>query len=357
MVKQRVAVVFGGASVEREVSRVSARTILAHLPKERFEAIPVAIDREGGFRSAEESRRALEEGLPALGTARGRLAAEEAFAGVDVAFPIVHGEAGEDGTLQGFFEILGLPYVGSGVAASALGMNKAAFKARIREAGLPTPRSLAILRSKWRCGAPALADEIARRFRPPVFVKPSNGGSSLGVVKVREWADLGAALEAAYAFDGCALVEEAIDAREIECAVLGNEEPRASGCGEIVPGREFYDYEDKYVEEGAKLLVPAPVGEATAAEARRLAIEAFLVCGCAGMARVDFFLDRGSGELLVNELNTLPGFTAISMYPRLWEHAGLPLPQLLESLVRLAFERREARREEARKRPVPRSLA
>lgn len=355
MVKKTVAVVFGGASVEREVSRVSARTIVSNLPKEHFDVAAVAIDAEGRFHGPEESRSALERGLAVLAEGRAKMPAE-AFAGVDVAFPIVHGEAGEDGTLQGFFETIGLPYVGSGVAASALGMNKAAFKARLREAGLPTARSLAFPLSRWRSAPAALADQTARRFRLPVFVKPSNGGSSLGITKVRDWAELGRALEAAFELDRMALVEEGIDAREIECAVLGNDEPRASGCGEIVPGREFYDYEDKYVTDGAQLLVPAPIGEETAAEVRRLAIEAFQLCGCAGLARVDFFLDRVTGEILLNELNTLPGFTSISMYPRLWAHAGIPLPELLATLVRLAFERRDAGQEAARRRPIPPKL-
>ena len=347
---------FGGASVEREVSRVSARTIMSNLPQEHFEAAPVAIDASGRFHGLEESRSALEHGLAVLAEAPPRMPAD-VFAGADAAFPIVHGEAGEDGTLQGFFETIGLPYVGSGVAASALGMNKAAFKARLREAGLPTARSLAFARSRWRSAPAGIAEEIARRFRLPVFVKPSNGGSSVGITKVRDWKELRAALEAAFALDPVALVEEGIDAREIECAVLGNDEPRASGCGEIVPGREFYDYEDKYVTGGAQLLVPAPIGEEAASEVRRLAVEAFQLCGCSGLARVDFFLDRRTGEILVNELNTLPGFTSISMYPRLWAHAGLPLPELLATLVRLAFERRDALREDARHRPIPRELA
>lgn len=356
MVKTRVAVVFGGASAEREVSVVSARTIVGHLSAERFESVPVAIDPDGCFRGPADSKRILDKGLGAAGVADRRLPAD-LFAGIDVAFPIVHGETGEDGMIQGFFEMLGLPYVGSDVASSALGMNKAAFKARIREAGLPTPRSLALRRSRWPREAPALADEIARRFRLPLFVKPSAGGSSIGVTKVKQWEGLGAAVDLAFEYDRVALVEEGIDAREIECAVLGNEEPRASGCGEIVPGREFYDYDDKYVEDRAQLLVPAPLGEEVAADVRRLALEAFEVCGCSGMARVDFFLDRQTHAVLVNELNTLPGFTRISMYPRLWGQAGLPLPELLDELVRLAFEKGGARRVEAARRRPPKKLS
>ena len=352
MVKRRVAVVFGGASVEREVSRVSARTILEGLSPS-FDAVPVGIDAAGRFRSPEDSRLLLDRGFDALA---GKAAAEEPvalFRGIDVAFPIVHGEAGEDGTLQGFFETIGLPYVGSGVAASALGMNKIAFKARMREAGVPVVRSLALSKHEWRDSAPALADSLARRFSPPVFVKPSNGGSSLGITKVKDWSDLPAAVGLAFDYDDSILVEEGLDAREIETAILGNEDPLASGCAEIVPSREFYDYEDKYLADAAKLLVPAPLEEPVARKVRDMAVRAFLLCGCSGLARVDFFLDRASGNLFLNELNTLPGFTSISQYPRLWAHAGIPLPELLERLVGFGLERFEAHRTAAARRGTP----
>jgi D-alanine-D-alanine ligase len=350
----RVGVVFGGASAEREVSIVSARTILAGLARADLAAVPIAIDPTGCFRGDSDSAAILERGFDAVRPASIRLP-EGRFHGIDMAFPIVHGETGEDGTLQGFFETLGIPYCGSDVASSALGMNKAAFKARMRDAGLPVVRSVAVDRREWLAGASAAADAIARRFPLPVFVKPSGGGSSLGVTKVKEWDGLGAAMENALAYDRTALVEEGLDAREIECAVLGNDDPEASGCGEIVPGREFYDYEDKYISGGARLLVPAPLEESVAERVRDLARRAFALCGCAGFARVDFFLDRRDGRIHVNELNTLPGFTSISMYPKLWEHAGVPLPELLARIVRLAEERRESqmRAREARL-PPPR---
>jgi D-alanine-D-alanine ligase len=358
MVRTRVAVVFGGASAEREVSRVSARTIVAGLPAGRYDARPIAIDAEGRIRTEADSRRMLEEGLAAAGPG-GAGEGPELFREFDVAFPIVHGELGEDGALQGFFEVLGIPYVGPDVAGSALGMNKAAFRARIREAGLPTPRSIAVERAEWTVSAPALLDRIASSLRLPLFVKPSSGGSSLGVTKIKSWDEFGSLdpLGAAFQYGRLALVEEGIDAREIECGVLGNDEPRASGCGEIVPGREFYDYDDKYMESKARLLVPAPLPEETASRVRRLAIAAFRTCGCDGMARVDFFLARSSGEVFVNELNTLPGFTPISMYPKLWEREGVPLPELLDRLVQLGLERRENRRAEARSRPRPKALS
>ncbi|MGH9443976.1 MAG: D-alanine--D-alanine ligase family protein [Thermoanaerobaculia bacterium] len=356
MVKSRVAVVFGGTSVEREVSRVSARAIL-HGLGDAFDAIPIGMDASGRFRNERDSRILLETGFGSLSPDAGGTDPWRIFQGVGIAFPIVHGEGGEDGTLQGFFETIGLPYVGSGVAGSALGMNKVAFKARMREAGIPVVRSISISKGEWISSAASLADSIARRFPLPVFVKPSNGGSSLGITKVKDWSALAEAARLAFEYDDAILVEEGIDAREIETAILGNEEPEASGCAEIVPGREFYDYEDKYLADSAKLLVPAPLDEPFAREARATAIRAFLLAGCSGMARVDFFLDRRTGSLLLNEINTLPGFTAISQYPRLWAEAGVSLPELLGRLVRLGFERSDARRKAIERRGSPPKIA
>jgi D-alanine-D-alanine ligase len=250
-------------------------------------------------------------------------------------FPIIHGTTGEDGALQGFLEMLGLPYVGGGVTASAIGMDKGVFKALLRDAGIPAARAVVVRSSVELDGPP---------FPLPLFVKPANGGSSVGVTKVKRAEDLALGIATALRYDDRALVEEAIDAREIECAVLGNDDPRASVPGEIIPGREFYDYDDKYREDRARLVIPAPLPDSVAAEVRRLAIEAFRVAGVSGMARVDFFVERGTDRVLVNEINTLPGFTAISMYPKLWEATGLPLPALLDELIRLALERYEKRR-------------
>ena len=355
MVKRRVAVVFGGASAEREVSIVSARTIASGFPADRWEAVPVAIDAAGNFRNDADSRAILHGGFDAAAPAGSRLPAGR-FEGIDLAFPIVHGETGEDGTLQGFFEILGIPYAGSDVAGSALGMNKAAFKARMREAGLPVARSLAVDEAAWSNGAAAVADSVARRLPLPVFVKPSGGGSSLGITKVKAWEDLPAAARAAFAYDRTILFEEGVDAREVECAVLGNDDPEASGCGEIVPGREFYDYDDKYISGGARLLVPAPLAPAVTEEVRALARRAFSIAGCAGFARVDFFVEKETGRVLLNEVNTLPGFTSISMFPKLWEHAGVRLPELLDRIARLGFERAEARARTVSARPSPRRI-
>jgi len=354
-VRTRVAVVFGGASAEREVSIVSARTIVAGFPPDRYETVPIAIDPSGNFRDDADSRAILRGGFGAAPGASVRLPAGR-FDGIDLAFPIVHGETGEDGTLQGFFETLGIPYAGSDVAGSALGMNKAAFKARMRDAGLPVARSIAVERSEWSGSASSVAEAAARRLPLPVFVKPSAGGSSLGVTKVKEWEGLGSAVEEAFAYDRTVLLEEGIDAREVECGVLGNDEPDASGCGEIVPGREFYDYDDKYLSDGARLLIPAPLPPRVAEEVRSLAVRAFMIAGCSGFARADFFVEKSTGRVLVNELNTLPGFTSISMYPKLWERAGVPLGELLDRIAQLGFERQDARVRAAAARPAPPKL-
>ncbi len=349
MSRLRVIVLFGGRSVEREVSRISARTIAGALDPNKYDVLPLAVDLAGRFLPAVDSARLLIAG-PVPEKDRSRQPPGEAFRApvpaeigpgrADVVFPIIHGTSGEDGVLQGFLETLGLPYVGAGVTGSAVGMDKAVFKALLRDAGIPTPRAVVLSTA---------GDERAREsldragIRLPVFVKPAAGGSSVGVTKVKVWEALPAAVALALRYDERALAEEGIDARELECAVLGDDAPRASAVGEVVPGREFYDYEDKYVEDGAKLLIPAPVSEPVAQTVRRLAVEAFRLAGVSGMARVDFFLERGTDRVLVNELNTLPGFTAISMYPKLWEASGLPLPKLLDELIRLALERQERR--------------
>jgi D-alanine-D-alanine ligase len=344
----RVVVLFGGRSVEREVSRVSARTIVSALDPARYEVLPMGVSEEGRFLTPGESARGLASGAvpekfrvgekpgPAE-EARALVPAEIGPGRADVIFPIIHGTTGEDGALQGFLETLGIPYVGAGVSASAIGMDKGVFKALLRDAGLPTPRSVLV-----RAGGEGRARERLT-FGLPMFVKPANGGSSVGVTKVKRAEDLDAAIALALRYDEAALIEEGIDARELECAVLGDDDPRASIVGEVVPGHEFYDYDDKYREDKARLLIPAPISEKVSAEVRRLAVEVFRLCGISGMARVDFFHERGTDRVLVNELNTLPGFTAISMYPKLWEASGLPLPQLLDELIRLALSRKKRR--------------
>ena len=353
MSRLRVIVLFGGRSVEREVSRISARTIAGALDPSRYDVVPLAVGPDGRFLPAAESSRLLTAGpVPekfrraqsesAEQTGQALLPAEISPAKADVVFPIIHGTTGEDGVLQGFLEFLGIPYVGAGVTGSAIGMDKSVFKSLLRDAGIPTTRFLT-LSPREREGARARLSAESPAFSLPLFVKPSNGGSSVGVTKVKDWPQLDAAVDFAFRYDDRVLIEEGVDARELECSVLGNDDPRASSVGEVVPGREFYDYDDKYREDNAKLLIPAPIPGAVAEEVRSLAVKAFHVAGISGMARVDFFLERGTDRVLVNELNTLPGFTAISMYPKLWEASGLPLGKLLDELIRLAIERKEKR--------------
>ena len=278
MTRTRIVVLFGGRSVEREVSRISARTICRALDPTRYEILPLAVGEDGRFLAAVESARLLAEGPVPEKFRRDEPAGEaivplQILPGrVDVVFPIIHGTTGEDGVLQGFLETLGVPYVGAGVTASAVGMDKAVFKALLRDAGIPTPRGLGV---SARDRGDARARLEAAGVALPVFVKPASGGSSVGVTKVKRWEDLDAAIDLALRYDERALAEEGIDARELECAVLGDEDPRASVPGEVVPGHEFYDYDDKYRDDKAKLLIPAPVPEDVAAEARRLAVEVF----------------------------------------------------------------------------------
>ncbi len=345
MKRLKVVVLYGGRSVEREVSRISARTIVQALDPSKYDVVPLAVGEDGRFLSAADSARLIAEG-PVPERFRRAEPASDALVPLeispgraDVVFPIIHGTTGEDGTLQGFLDFLGIPYVGAGVTGSALGMDKAVFKGLLRSAGIPTPRSV-VLKPSDR--GPR-ARELVGGLPLPLFVKPATGGSSVGVTKVKDLAHLNEALAEAFRYDDRALVEEGIDARELECAVLGDERPRASVPGEVVPGHEFYDYDDKYRDDKARLIIPAPVSEKVSEEVRRLAVEAFRLCGLSGMARVDFFLERGTDRVLVSELNTLPGFTAISMYPKLWEASGLPLPALLDELVSLALARKEKR--------------
>jgi D-alanine-D-alanine ligase len=348
----RVVVLFGGRSVEREVSWISARTIVGALDPSKYEVLALAVGQDGRFLPPAASARLLSEGrMPGKFLAAEKEAprpseaivpAEIGPSRADVVIPIIHGTTGEDGTLQGFLEFLGIPYVGAGVAGSAIGMDKGVFKSLLRDANISTTRFFT-LSQRERDGVRGILSAQNPAFHLPLFVKPSNGGSSVGVTKVKDWSELDAAVDLAFRYDDRVLIEEGIDARELECAVLGNDDPKASIVGEVVPGREFYDYDDKYREDNAKLLIPAAIPEEVSQDVRRLAVEAFRVAGISGMARVDFFLERSTGRVLVNELNTLPGFTAISMYPKLWEASGLPLPKLLDELIRLAVERKEER--------------
>ena len=258
---------------------------------------------------------------------------------LDGIFPVLHGTFGEDGTIQGLLELAGVPYVGAGVLGSAVGMDKEVMKRLFHERGLPFVPYLAVRRARFEAAPLRTCQTIEKQFSYPVFVKPANLGSSVGINKAHNRKELQAALAIAARYDRKVLVERAIQGRELECSVLGNDEPQASIPGEIVPAGEFYDYAAKYLEDSARLIVPAPLRPAQVKRVQRLAIEAFQATECAGMARVDFFLEKKTGKIYLNEINTIPGFTSISMYPRLWEASGIPYPKLIDRLIELAFER------------------
>lgn len=327
---------------------MSALHVLRAIDPQRYDVLPVGITREGRWLSAAEPVAALPPGaagLPSpddnLGTELDPLPtlAQDAEAPV-VVFPLIHGPFGEDGTIQGLLETAGVPYVGAGVAASALCMDKGLAKRVLQASGLPLGAWFGVRRPEIGGG---LADRASEELGWPVFVKPANLGSSVGVTRVTEPADLPAALDLALRYDEYLVLEEAISGREIEVAVLGNEEPRASVPGEIKPSHDFYDFEDKYVEDGAGLMVPAPLSPAASEEVRRLALEAYRALQVDGMARVDFFYEEGARGFLVNELNTLPGFTPISMYARLWQESGIAYGELVDQLVELALDRHRRR--------------
>ena len=341
----KVAVLFGGRSGEHEVSLRSGASVVAGL-RPRHDVLCVLVDKAGRWllQEGEEPRAAGGEAVflapvPGDGGRLRRLADARELARPDVFFPVLHGPFGEDGTVQGLFELAGVPYVGAGVAASAASMDKALMKALFARAGLPQV-DYRVLLGRDPDGERRLVADLAL----PLFVKPANLGSSVAVAKVRSPAELGPALDAAFAYDRKAIVERGVAAREVEVSVLGNDDPSASVPGEIVPDREFYDYDSKYAAESrTELFIPARLDRETADEVRRLAIAAFRAVDAAGYARVDFFLEKATGRLLVNEINTIPGFTSISMYPKLWEASGLPYPELLARLVALGTERHAAR--------------
>jgi D-alanine-D-alanine ligase len=351
MSKLRVGIVFGGRSVEHEVSVASATSILEALDPSRYDVSLLCVDPEGRWRLGgpgaipSNASRGEEVSLPAV-PGDGTLLSAKAGRPVgrlDVIVPIIHGTGGEDGCIQGFLELAGLPYVGSGVLGSAIQMDKDVAKKLLQADGIPVVPLLAVRASEIAAGAEAIAELALREIGLPAFVKPASLGSSVGVSKAKTRAQLAEGLRLAARYDDKILVERAVNAREIEVAILGNDAPEASVLGEIVPKREFYDYESKYVDDDTDLLVPAPVDEAVAERARALALRAFRILEGAGLARVDFFLDRDTGELFLNELNSLPGFTEVSMYPRLWQASGLSYPALLDRLIELALERHRRR--------------
>jgi D-alanine-D-alanine ligase len=353
--KLRVGVLFGGRSGEHEVSLASASSIIRGLDPQKYEAVPIGITKEGHWLIGEGAQKMLPEVLrtgqrvimsadptesalmPIDGSARGQK--------LDVIFPVIHGTFGEDGTMQGLLELAGLPFVGAGVLGSAIGMDKDIAKKLMQVAGIPVVPWIAVQRADWERQPKEIRRAIEKKFKYPVFVKPATLGSSVGMTKVHSRAELGPALDLAAEFAMKILVERAVSAREIEVSVLGNHDPRASIPGEIVPHREFYDYAAKYLEEGTQLLIPAKLKKSEVKKVQTMAITAFRALELSGMARVDFFIEKRGGKIFLNEVNTIPGFTSISMYPKLWEANGIPFRELVSKLIDLALEQH---REKAR---------
>jgi D-alanine-D-alanine ligase len=389
MQKIRVGVLFGGRSGEHEVSLLSAASILKAIDRERFEVVPVGINKQGRWLVSGEAERllgsnsdntpsALRAGDPQKTATAAVLAKGEGvivppvpggslmpfeteasspaqeMLQLDVVFPVLHGTFGEDGTIQGLLELAGLAYVGSGVLGSATGMDKDVMKRLFQAAGLPITKHVTFLRQEWEKSPKKIVKRLEDALKYPLFVKPANLGSSVGISKAHDRKELGPAIDVAGSFDRKIVVEQAVGgrgkrsrmgkARELEVAVLGNDEPKASVVGEIVPGKEFYDYEAKYLSKGSEEVIPAKLTKKQSQQVREMALAAFRACDCAGLARVDFLLEDGkSGKLYINEINTMPGFTSISMYPKLWEASGVKYPELITRLVELALERKAER--------------
>jgi D-alanine-D-alanine ligase len=361
----RVGIIFGGKSGEHDVSITSAHAILNNIDDTRFEAVPIGITRDGGWVTGGDPLRQLaatsrlplpEYSGEAGGAARVphsslvqdnpsqqlRDSSDTTWVqDLDVVFPVLHGPMGEDGTVQGMLELAGIPYVGSAVLGSAVSMDKITAKRLCEGAGLPIVPWISLRRRDWERDRNAVALRIETEIGYPCFVKPSNMGSSVGVFKVHGPEELAGAIDGAGEYDRRLLVEQSVNARELEVSVLGNDDPISSIVGEVVPGHEFYDYEAKYVDDSSELLIPAPVSPEVSDEVRRIAVEVFSLLDCAGLARVDCFLERGTDNVYMNELNTIPGFTPISMYPKLWEATGIPFSELVSRLIELAIERHD----------------
>jgi D-alanine-D-alanine ligase len=387
MEKLRVGILFGGRSGEHEVSLLSAASVLNAIDKEKYEVVPIGITKDGRWLTAEHAEnllqgklmlesRNLRAGDPETTSSAAVLARGEAVVvppepmhrqsglvpfqsdaamlrrasdraiNVDVIFPVLHGTFGEDGTIQGLLELADIPYVGAGVLGSAAGMDKDIMKSLFLAAGIPIVRHVTILRSAWENDPKQVQKRIESKLIYPVFVKPANLGSSVGISKAHNRKELGPAIEEAAKFDRKIVIEQGVGgkkekAREIECSVLGNDEPSASVPGEIVPGKEFYDYTAKYVDEGSQLIIPAKLTKAQTKRVQDLAIAAFKAVDCSGLARVDFLMDPKTAKIFLNEINTMPGFTAISMYPKLWAASGLAYADLIDQLIQLGIERHE----------------
>ena len=357
--KLRVGVIFVGRSGEHEVSLQSAKSVIEAMDREKYDIVPIGITKEGKWLASSDASLLLPEAVlrdadreVALfgDPTRGELVRVDTggpgLAGpLDVVFPVLHGTFGEDGTIQGLLDLASVPYVGSGVLGSAAGMDKVVMKQLFRDSGLPIGEFTWFLRTEWDRSSEAILDRVESEIGYPAFVKPANLGSSVGISKATDRASLERAIVTAARFDRRLVVERGIDAREIEVAVLGNDEPIASVPGEIIPHSDFYDYETKYLSEVAEYAIPAVLSEEVSAQVRDMALRAFKAVDAAGLSRVDFFVERGTDRVLINEINTMPGFTRISMYPKLWEASGLSYGELVDRLVELALERhRESNR-------------
>ncbi len=339
MIKQTIAVLFGGRSGEHEVSLRSAASIIEALQKQdNVEVLPVKITREGTWLLNKYRVAILPD--PAIG---GLLVLDGENSGdilpVDVIFPVLHGTYGEDGTVQGLLELAGIPYVGAGVLGSSVGMDKIMMKAVLQQEGLPVGDYLWFSVYQWDANKDDLLSQIEEKIGYPCFVKPSNLGSSVGISKVYDREGLAVAITDALRYDRRVLIERHLTGREVECSVLGNEEPSASVLGEVIPCNDFYDYKAKYLDDSSELVIPAKVSPEMEEKIKKMAIKTFLALDCAGLGRVDFFVDDEKGQVWVNEINTLPGFTSISMYPKLWEASGVSFEELIAELINLAIKR------------------
>ncbi len=347
MAKLKVGLLFGGRSGEHEVSLNSAAAIAKALSTgentTKYEVLPFYIQKDGVWQAGETAQKVLDSKEPFQETGGNLWSFPPQAAEIDVWFPILHGPNGEDGTIQGLLTLMQVPFVGSNVLGSAVGMDKLAMKSAFSAVGLPQVEYMAVSREEvWSnpCVFPKLCDDIEEKIGYPCFIKPANLGSSVGIAKAKTRKELETALDSAASYDRRIIVEAGVEAREVECAVLGNDNPKASVPGEISFTSEFYDYETKYTEGKAELKIPAPVSQEVTTKIQERAIEAFLAVDCAGLTRVDFFYVEKTGEILINEVNTLPGFTATSMYPQLWEATGVPFPELVDRLIQLALERK-----------------
>jgi len=357
--KIRIGIIFGGRSGEHEVSFCSASSIIKAINKDKYTVVPIGITKEGRWISPQDSELALQSGkiegkstVILLNDPSGsalirtdnnqRLDESSTLERVDVIFPVLHGPYGEDGTVQGLLELANIPYVGAGVAASAISMDKDLMKTIFQQRDLPILKWMTIKRKEWQKDKEKILSLIKNCFEYPLFVKPTNLGSSVGITKVHEKEELERAIDLASSYDRKILIEEGLEeVREIECSVLGNDEPRASVVGEVRPAREFYDYDSKYIDKETQLIVPADLPDGVSQEVQEIALRAFKAIDAAGMARVDFFVSKKENKIYLSEINTIPGFTSVSMYPRLWEASGIPYSELIDRLIQLALERHQ----------------